>query len=272
MLASIFLLVINAAAGFIALITALQWRHVVPQSTRAVRGQHHRLDRAPAAPRRPGMFGLDMASLLPAWVVQVLLGGLRAQPARRDFSSNAAGDRRPGGRGLIELIRMMVLPAVRGRARLGGAVVGEPAFAARALAQRSRRPLRPFRRVVPTIANVDLSPLVLLLGAADRADGARRRGGFNKLLFMGWKRAELEVRGLARSLLARSVAPPIWQRPMSVIPELGCAVTLRHREPFQQPPTYAESFFLKVFDLEKILQDCASRNSSAMSRAESERR
>ena len=59
---------------------------------------------------------------------------------------------------------MMSVPVDRDRAGFGGAFVGESVRAGRTGDQRAGRPfLRPIRKVVPLIANVDLSPLVLLL-------------------------------------------------------------------------------------------------------------
>jgi YggT family protein len=106
-----------------------------------------------------------MASLLPAWVVQVLLVAIELSLRGAVFSGNA-GAVLLGlwGVGLIELIRMMVylvFAVVLGSAVLSW--VSPHAPLAPLLHSLAAPFLRPFRRIVPTIANVDLSPLVLLL-------------------------------------------------------------------------------------------------------------
>jgi YggT family protein len=106
-----------------------------------------------------------MASLLPAWVVQVLLVLFELSLRGAAFSGNA-GAVLIGlwGVGLIELLRMMVylvFAVVLGSAVLSW--VSPHAPMAPVLHALAAPFLRPFRRVVPSIANVDLSPLVLLL-------------------------------------------------------------------------------------------------------------
>ncbi|HRV78239.1 MAG TPA: YggT family protein, partial [Thauera sp.] len=78
MLANILLLVIDVAASFLTLMLLarffMQWQRI---SFRNQLGQFvvSTTDWIVRPLRRfiPGLFGLDMASLLPAWVVQVLL-------------------------------------------------------------------------------------------------------------------------------------------------------------------------------------------------------
>ena len=193
MLANIFLLVINAAAGFITLMLLarfyMQWQRI---SFRNQLGQFvvSTTDWIVRPLRRvvPGMFGLDMASLLPAWVVQVLLVAFELSLRGAVFSGNtAAVVAGLAGVGLIELIRMMVylLFAVV----LGSAVLSwvSPHSPLAPLLTAIAAPFqRPFRRVVPTIANVDLSPLVLLLVLQIVLMVlAGARNGFAPLLFVG---------------------------------------------------------------------------------------
>ena len=170
MMANILLLVFDTAGGFLTLMLLarfyMQWQRV---SFRNQIGQFvvTTTDWAVRPLRRfvPGMFGLDMASLLPAWVVQVLLVAIELSLRGAVFSGNV-GAVLLGlwGVGLIELIRMMVYLVIA--VVLGSAVlswVSPHAPMAPVLHSLAAPFLRPFRRVVPSIANVDLSPLVLLL-------------------------------------------------------------------------------------------------------------
>lgn len=113
----------------------------------------------------PGLGGLDLASLLPAWVVQVLvifvalvvrgIVGI-ADPLSLLFVI--------WGVGLLELCKVAlyllmgvvlmsaVLSWVNPHAPMAGVI--------NALAEPF---LRPFRRVIPTIGGVDLTPIALLL-------------------------------------------------------------------------------------------------------------
>jgi len=170
MLANILLLLINAAGGFLTLMLLarfyMQWQRI---SFRNQIGQFvvSTTDWLVRPLRRfvPGLFGLDMASLLPAWVVQVLLVAIELSLRGAVFSGNM-GSVLLGlwGVGLIELVRMMVyllFAVVLGSAVLSWVSPHAPlAPLLHALAEPF---LRPFRRIVPMIANVDLSPLILLL-------------------------------------------------------------------------------------------------------------
>ncbi|WP_068635323.1 YggT family protein [Thauera butanivorans] len=170
MLANILLLVIDAAGGFLTLMLLarfyMQWQRI---SFRNQIGQFvvSTTDWLVRPLRRfvPGLFGLDMASLLPAWVVQVLLVAIELSLRGAVFSGNM-GSVLLGlwGVGLIELVRMMVyllFAVVLGSAVLSWVSPHAPlAPLLHALAEPF---LRPFRRIVPMIANVDLSPLILLL-------------------------------------------------------------------------------------------------------------
>ena len=170
MLANILLLVVDVLASFITLMLLarfyMQWQRI---SFRNQLGQFvvSTTDWAVRPLRRvvPGLFGLDMASLLPAWVVQVLLVAFELSLQGAAFSGDSASVLAGLlGVGLIELLRMMVyllFAVVLGSAILSW--VSPHAPLAPVLHSLAAPFLRPFRRVVPTIANVDLSPLVLLL-------------------------------------------------------------------------------------------------------------
>ena len=170
MLTNILLLVVNAAGGFLTLMLLarfyMQWQRI---SFRNQIGQFvvTTTDWLVRPLRRfvPGVFGLDMASLLPAWVVQVLMVAIELSLHGAVFSGNV-GAVLLGlwGVGLIELMRMMVYLVIA--VVLGSAVLswfGPQAPLAPLLHSLATPFLRPFRRIVPSIANVDLSPLVLLL-------------------------------------------------------------------------------------------------------------
>ncbi|NTV10569.1 MAG: YggT family protein [Zoogloea sp.] len=170
MLASLLMLVLNTAGSFLTALLlgrcAMQWfrvpfrnplGHFVLAST----------DWLVLRLRRfvPPLWGLDLASLLPAWVVQAFLvfvqvwlhGGLEVD--------------NPGGMllvvwgvGLLELARV-ALYLLMGLVLLSAVLSWvNPYSPAAPMIQALAEPfLRPFRRIIPTIGNVDLSPLVLLL-------------------------------------------------------------------------------------------------------------
>ena len=170
MLTEILLLVVNTAGGFLTLMLLarffMQWQRV---SFRNQVGHFvvTTTDWLVRPLRRfvPGLFGLDMASLLPAWIIEVLLVAFELSLRGAVFSGNA-GAVAFGllGVGFIELLRMMVylvFAVVLGSAVLSW--VSPHAPLAPVLHGLAAPFLRPFRRVIPTIANIDLSPLVLLL-------------------------------------------------------------------------------------------------------------
>jgi YggT family protein len=170
MLTNILLLLVNAAGSFLTLMLLarfyMQWQRI---SFRNQLGQFvvTTTDWLVRPLRRfvPGVFGLDMASLLPAWVVQVLMVAIELSLHGAVFSGNV-GAVLVGlwGVGLIELMRMIVYLVIA--VVLGSAVLswfGPQAPLAPLLHALAAPFLRPFRRIVPSIANVDLSPLVLLL-------------------------------------------------------------------------------------------------------------
>jgi len=170
MLGNILLLVLNTAFGFITLMLLarffMQWQRV---SFRNQIGQFvvTTTDWVVRPLRRviPGLLGLDMASLIPAWIFQTLFVfielTLRGAPLGGSVGGLLLG---LWGLGLLELARMaiyLVFGVVLMSAILSWVSPHSPA--APVFHNLSAPFLRPFRRIIPPIANVDLSPLVLLL-------------------------------------------------------------------------------------------------------------
>ena len=113
----------------------------------------------------PGLGGLDLASLLPAWVVQVLvmfvvLGLMGRIGAANPFGLLAV----MWGVGLLETLRValyLLMGVVLMSAILSWVNPYAPmAGVINALAEPF---LRPFRRIIPLIGGVDLSPIALFL-------------------------------------------------------------------------------------------------------------
>ena len=170
MLGNIVLLILNAAVSLLTLMLLarffMQWQRV---SFRNQIGQFVVVttDWVVKPLRRviPGLFGLDMASLVPAWLLQTLLvlAELKLRGAAMD---GAAAGVLIGllGLGLIELVQMaiyLIFAIVLISAVFSWVSPQAPAaFVFHSLAEPF---LRPFRRIIPPISNVDLSPLVLLL-------------------------------------------------------------------------------------------------------------
>ena len=170
MLGNIFLLILDAAFSFVTLMLLarffMQWQRV---SFRNQIGAFvvATTDWVVRPLRRvvPGVFGFDIASLLPAWVFQTLFVvieiSMRGLPLRGGAVALLVG---VWGMGLLALAQMavyLVFGAVLMSAVLSW--VSPHAPAAGVLHGLAAPFLRPFRRVIPPIANVDLSPLVLLL-------------------------------------------------------------------------------------------------------------
>lgn len=170
MLGNILLLILEAVLGFLALLLLarayMQWARV------SLRNQVGHFVSAltdwlvlPARRVLPALADLDLGSLLPAWIAESLL--VLAEFWLRGFSFGSS----PGlagvlvlALGLIETLRLFVFLLIG--IVLIAAVMSwvnphsplAPMFGALA------RPfLKPFQRIVPTISNIDLSPLVLLL-------------------------------------------------------------------------------------------------------------
>jgi len=170
MLGNVLLLVLNAAFGFLTLMLLarffMQWQRV---SFRNQIGQFvvATTDWMVRPLRRviPGLFGFDMASLLPAWILQTLFVfielSLRGVPLNGGPGGILLG---LWGLGLLELLRLaiyLVFAVV-----LISAVMSwvSPHAPAASIFHGLAAPfLRPFRRLIPLVANVDLSPLVLLV-------------------------------------------------------------------------------------------------------------
>lgn len=112
----------------------------------------------------PGLWGMDMASLLPAWICQIVYVAIEL--ALRGVPFGGGGGVAIGllGMGLVELTRMaiyLVFALVLVSALMSWFAPHAPAAP---MIRRLAEPLlRPFRRIIPLVANVDLSPLVLLL-------------------------------------------------------------------------------------------------------------
>lgn len=170
MLVNLLLLILNFAGGFLSLMLLarffMQWQRV---------SFHNQIGQFVIAttdwcvrPLRrvlPGMFGLDVASLLPAWLIQTLMAFATFAARGMRFNENALGVVLGlWGIGLVELLQLMVY-MVMGIVLISAVFswVNPHAPLAPLFFSLSEPFLRPFRRIIPPIANVDLSPLVLLL-------------------------------------------------------------------------------------------------------------
>lgn len=170
MLGGILILILDVAFGFITMLLLarffMQWQRV---SFRNQIGQFvvTTTDWVVRPLRRaiPGLFGLDMASLLPAWAFQTVYVSLEFALRGAPFDSGpVAVLLGVWGMGLVALLRMavyLVMAVVLVSAVLSW--VNPHAPAAGVFHGLAAPFLRPFRRIVPMVANVDLSPLVLLL-------------------------------------------------------------------------------------------------------------
>lgn len=170
MLSSLLIFILNAVTSFFTMMLLarffMQWQRI---SFRNQLGQFitTTTDWLVLPLRRviPGLFGLDIASLLPAWALQALMVFVEFALRGLEFGGNPLGVLLGvWGIGLVELARMMVylLTAIV----LVSAVlswVNPYAPVAPVINALADPFLRPIRKVVPLIANVDLSPLVLLL-------------------------------------------------------------------------------------------------------------
>ncbi len=169
MLIQIVLFVLDSICGFMAMALlarfALQWarapfRNPLGQFIVAVTDWMVR----PARRLVPGLFGLDLASLLLAWLWQVVYNGIALGLS--------------GVLGAVSLAPalLVALLAVLELAKMGlylamGAVLVAAVFSwvnpyapmADIFNTLTRPLLRPFRRLIPPIGGVDLSPLALLL-------------------------------------------------------------------------------------------------------------
>jgi len=112
----------------------------------------------------PGVFGVDAASLLPAYLLQVAVLSVRvALHASADVSADHAV-LWILGHGVLTTLRLCVylfIGLLLLQAVLSWTNPSSPL--ARPIAQLTQPLLRPVQRVLPPIANVDLSPFVLIL-------------------------------------------------------------------------------------------------------------
>jgi pyrroline-5-carboxylate reductase len=136
----------------------------VPQSAGAVHRRRHRLDGASGAAPDPGLFGLDMASLLLAWLWQVAYQGIAL-----GFSGVLAAVS-PAPTFVVALLALLEVAKIGLYLVIGAVIVSavfswvNPLRAAGRGVQHADAPLlRPFRRFIPPVGGVDLSPLALLL-------------------------------------------------------------------------------------------------------------
>jgi YggT family protein len=169
MLAQIVIFILDTVCGFFTLMLlarfALQWarapfRNPLGQFIVAVTDWMVR----PTRRLMPGLFGLDMASLLLAWLWQVLYQGLALGLSGVLFAVSPAP--------ILVVLVLAVLEVVKiGLYLLMGAVLVSAVFSwvnphaplAEVFNALTRPLLQPFRRVIPPIGGVDLSPLALLL-------------------------------------------------------------------------------------------------------------
>ena len=111
----------------------------------------------------PGMGKLDLCSLLPAWLLQVLLAmvlrlmsGAASDPALLVLAGLLGGSLGLVKTALQMLFWVVIISAVLSWVNPYSPLAGP-------LNAFTRPFLAPFRRLIPPIANVDLSPLVFLL-------------------------------------------------------------------------------------------------------------
>jgi YggT family protein len=170
MLTSILLLLLDTVCGLVTLMLLarflMQWARV---SFRNPLGQFvvTTTDWAVRPLRRvlPGFMGLDIASLLPAWLVQAVFApielGLRGLPLAGNPLGMVLGAL---GLGLLAVLKLAIY-LIMGVVLIAAALswVNPRAPAASVFFGLADPFLRPIRRVVPSVANVDLSPLVLIV-------------------------------------------------------------------------------------------------------------
>ena len=170
MLGNLLLLVLEAVLGFFALLLIarfyMQWSRV------SFRNQVGHFVTAltdwvvlPTRRVIPGLLGLDLASLIPAWLAESLL--VLTEFWLRGFSFSSSSGLAAVlilALGMIETVRLFVFLMIG--VVLISAVMSwvNPYSPFAPLFNALARPfLRPLQRVIPTISNIDLSPLVLLL-------------------------------------------------------------------------------------------------------------
>ncbi|MDK9704866.1 MAG: YggT family protein [Sulfuritalea sp.] len=169
MLAQIFLFILDTVCSFLTLALlvrfAMQWartpfRNPLGQFIVAVTDWMVR----PVRRLVPGLFGLDMASLLLAWLWQVVYQGTAL-----GFSGVLSAVS-PAPTLVVALLALLEV-AKTGLYLVIGAVIVSAVFSwvnpyaplADVFNTLTRPLLRPFRRFIPPVGGVDLSPLALLL-------------------------------------------------------------------------------------------------------------
>lgn len=169
MLGSIFFLLLNFVFGAFTLLLLVRFfmqRQRVPFHTQLGHFVLATTDWIVRPLRRviPGLWGLDMASLVPAWLAQVIFAAIELSMRGVPFGEAGGVALGLAGMGLVGVARLavyLVFALVLLSAVLSWIAPHAPAAPmVRYLADPL---LRPFRRIIPPIANVDLSPLVLLL-------------------------------------------------------------------------------------------------------------
>jgi YggT family protein len=169
MLIQILLFILDTVCGFLTLALlvrfAMQWartpfRNPLGQFIVAVTDWMVR----PVRRLVPGLFGLDMASLLLAWLFQVAFQGIALGLSGMLSAVSPAPTLVVAALALLEVAKIGVYLLI-------GAVVVSAVFSwvnpyaplAEVFDTLTRPLLRPFRRFIPPIGGVDLSPLALLL-------------------------------------------------------------------------------------------------------------
>lgn len=169
MLAQIFLFVLDAVCGFMTLVLlvrfAMQWarvpfRNQLGQFIVAVTDWMVR----PARRLIPGLFGIDMASLLLAWLWQVVFQGIALGFSGVLLAVSPTPTLVVALLALLDVAKISLYLVI-------GAVIVSAVFSwvnpyaplAEVLNTLTRPLLRPFRRFIPPVGGVDLSPLALLL-------------------------------------------------------------------------------------------------------------
>jgi YggT family protein len=112
----------------------------------------------------PGLFGLDLASLILAWLVQTLFMSVVIGASGIHGGATAAGFGSAVLSGLVETARLGVYLAM-GVVIISAILswVNPHSPIAPLFSQLAEPLLRPFRRLIPPIGGVDLSPLAVLL-------------------------------------------------------------------------------------------------------------
>ena len=112
----------------------------------------------------PGIFGIDMASLLPAWLLQVLLLAFVAWLRLPVGSFGGGVAASLFFFGLVETLKVAIYVLIA--ALIAGAViswVNPYSPMASPVMQLTRPLLRPVQRFVPPVGNIDLSPLIVIV-------------------------------------------------------------------------------------------------------------